>query len=105
MTAGTESLATRYFETWRARDFVTFRGPLGQADNAEQCVEGSRGLSQIVEDIVVMKIATDGDDALTWFELRTSVSDEPIPTVKAREDIGTECPAKRRSERRGTAVS
>jgi ketosteroid isomerase-like protein len=83
-------VAERYFETWKARDFsgfrallrddVTFRGPLGTADNADECVAGIRGMSEIVTDIVVLKIFTNGPDVVTWFDLYTKNA-PPTPTA------------------------
>lgn len=73
-----------YYEAWRTKDFeqlrsvladdMTFRGPLGTADDAESCLRGLRGMSEIVTDIVVEKVFVDGPDVLTWFELHTSVA-------------------------------
>jgi hypothetical protein len=78
------ALATIYFQAWKDRDFdalrsvladdVTFRGPLGTADNADECIAGLRGMSKIMTDIVVRKRFVDGSDVLTWFDLHTSVA-------------------------------
>ncbi|MGH3570131.1 MAG: nuclear transport factor 2 family protein [Pseudonocardia sp.] len=75
---------------WKAKDFdrlrsvladdVTFCGPLGSADDAETCVQGLRGMSQIVTDIVIHKIFVEGPDVLTWFDLHTSVA-PPVPVA------------------------
>jgi hypothetical protein len=88
MAADARTLADTYFRAWKARDFtefrsiladdVTFDGPLGQAANAEECVQGIQGLSQIVTDIVVRKVFADELEATTWFELHTKVADEPV---------------------------
>jgi hypothetical protein len=88
MDTDAAALAATYFRTWKARDFagfrsilaedVTFRGPLGQADNADECVKGIKGLSQIMTDIVVRKVFADEHEATTWFELHTKVADEPV---------------------------
>ncbi len=87
MSADARALADTYFRAWKARDFtefrsilaadVTFAGPLGQAANAEECVQGIQGLSQIVTDIVVRKVFADEHEATTWFELHTKVA-EPV---------------------------
>jgi ketosteroid isomerase-like protein len=84
------TIAATYFASWKAKDFdafrsiladdVTFRGPLGTADDAESCLAGIRGMSEIVTDIVVEHVFVDGPDVLTWFELHTSVAP---PTVTA----------------------
>jgi SnoaL-like domain len=84
------ALAASYFRAWQDRDFdalrsvladdVTFRGPLGTADNADECIAGLRGMSQIMTDIVVRKRFVDGQDVLTWFDLHTTVA-PPAPTA------------------------
>ena len=78
------TLATRYFSSWKAKDFdtlrdlladdATFRGPLGSADDADSCIEGLKGMSQILADIDIQKMFVDGPDVLTWFELHTTVA-------------------------------
>jgi hypothetical protein len=83
-------IAQTYFESWKSKDFdtlrgvladeVTFRGPLGTADDADACLRGLRGMSQIVTDIVIQKMFVDGADVLTWFDLHTSVA-PPAPTA------------------------
>jgi ketosteroid isomerase-like protein len=85
-----KELATAYFDTWRTKDFdafrallsddATFAGPLGAAGDADGCVQGIKGLSQITEDIVVEKMLADDEDVLTWFTLHTSVA-RPTPVV------------------------
>jgi hypothetical protein len=90
MPTDPRELAATYFEAWKARDFdalrailadrCTFRGPLGTADSGEECVEGLRGMSRILEDIDVQRVFADGDDVLTWFDLHTSVA-PPAPTA------------------------
>jgi limonene-1,2-epoxide hydrolase len=83
--------ARTYLESWRARDFdrlrtvladdVTFRGPLGTANDAEECIAGLRGMAEhVMKDIEVHVMAVDGSDVLTWFDLHTGTTD-PIPTV------------------------
>jgi len=63
--------ATTYFDAWKAEDFdrlrsvladdVTFSGPMGTADGADECLAGLRGLRQILNDIVVERRFTDGE--------------------------------------------
>lgn len=82
--------ARTYFEAWQAKDFdrlrsvladaVTFRGPLGSADDAEQCLAGLRGMSRIVTGININKMWADGPDVLTWFDLHTTKA-SPTPTA------------------------
>jgi len=84
------TLAATYFSAWKAKDFAqlrsvladnaTFRGPLGSADDAETCIQGMKGMAQIITDIVIHKIFVDGPDVLTWFDLHTSVA-PPCPTA------------------------
>lgn len=83
-------LAATYFQAWKDKDFdtlrsvladdATFRGPLASVDDADACIEGLKGMSQIVTDIVIHKIFVDGDDVLTWFDLHTSEA-APCPTA------------------------
>ncbi len=90
MSKDAGTVATTYFQAWKERDFdtlrsvladgVTFRGPLGTADSAEECVAGLRGMAQILTDIEVVKRFVDGPDVLTWFNLHTSVA-PPAPTA------------------------
>lgn len=84
----TETAARRYFTAWAAKDFdalrevladdATFRGPLGQADGADACIRGLRGIAEGIGLPKVCLIATNGDDALTWFELQTEHGPLPI---------------------------
>jgi hypothetical protein len=86
----TATVAATYFTSWKAKDFATFRsiladdvtfvGPLGTANNAEECQQGVEGLSKITTDIVIQKMWVDGPDALTWFDLHTTVA-PPMPVV------------------------
>jgi SnoaL-like domain len=90
MTNDPAALADTYIAAWKGKDFdtlrsiladdVTFAGPFAQLDNADDCVQGLRGMSEILTDIVVTKRWVDGDDVITWFDLHTSVA-EPVPTV------------------------
>jgi ketosteroid isomerase-like protein len=84
----TRDIAAAYFASWAAQDYdalrgvldddVSFRGPLGSADGAEACVRGLRGLAEGVGLPEVRVIATDGDDAVTWFDLRTADGAIPV---------------------------
>jgi ketosteroid isomerase-like protein len=86
--ADAAALAATYFRAWQDRDFglyrsvlaedVTFDSPMGQARNADECVQGIKGLSQIVTSIVIRRVFVDGDDVTTWFELHTSATPEPL---------------------------
>ncbi len=84
------TLAATYFRAWKAKDWTTlrsvladdatFRGPLGGADDAETCMQGLKGMAQILTDVVIHKRFVDGPDVLTWFDLHTSVA-PPAPTA------------------------
>lgn len=83
-------LATAYFDSWRARDFesfrglladdATFRGPLGSADGAAELVAGIEGMSQITTGIEIERMVADGADVITWFLLDTKMAD-PTPVA------------------------
>ncbi len=84
------TVAATYFSAWKDKDFttlrslladeVTFRGPLASLDNADACVEGLQGMSQIMTDIVIHHTFVDSGDVLTWFDLHTTVA-PPCPTA------------------------
>jgi limonene-1,2-epoxide hydrolase len=71
--------ATTYFDAWKRKDFdtlssiladgVTFRGPLGAADGADDCLAGLKRMSESMSDLKVLKMADNGNDVLTWFDL------------------------------------
>jgi hypothetical protein len=92
----TEAAARRYFDAWAAEDFdalrevlahdATFRGPLGQADGADECIRGLRGIAKGVGLPKVLLIATNGDDAITWFELQTKQGPLPVANWSHVED-------------------
>jgi hypothetical protein len=82
MTSNNEPTAimATYFDCWRQGDLATlrtiladgfsFRGPLGQVDNADDGVEAICCLMEMTTDVVVRKVFADGSDVLTWFELQ-----------------------------------
>jgi hypothetical protein len=84
------ALSETYFRAWLEKDWATlrsiladdctFQGPLATLDNADACVEGLKGMSQIMTDIVVHKRIADETDVVTWFDLHTKVAD-PAPTA------------------------
>jgi ketosteroid isomerase-like protein len=92
MTSNSEPTAimATYFDCWRKGDLATlrtiladdfsFRGPLGQVDNAEGGVQAMAGLTQMTTDIVVRKVFAAGPDVLTWFELHTTAA-PPCPVA------------------------
>ncbi|MDQ2708605.1 MAG: nuclear transport factor 2 family protein [Actinomycetota bacterium] len=90
MTDNLSEIAETYFRAWKTKDFatlgalladdVTFRGPLGTADDRASCLDGLRGMSEIITDIVIHKIFVAGPDVLTWYDLHTTVA-TPTPTA------------------------
>lgn len=86
----TATLAETYFRAWKDHDWTTlralladdvsFRGPLASLDDADACVEGLKGMAQIMTDVVVHHRFVDGPDVLTWFDLHTSIA-APVPTA------------------------
>ncbi|MGE5292890.1 MAG: nuclear transport factor 2 family protein [Micromonosporaceae bacterium] len=90
MTENPANVVATYFDSWRTKDFerlrsvlaedVTFAGPLGTANGADECQKGIEGLSRITTDIVVQKRFADGPDVLTWFDLHTSAA-PPCPVA------------------------
>lgn len=90
MAINAQDIASRYVESWKARDFdafrslladdVTFDGSLGHARNADEYVAGIEGMSSMVTDIVVHKMCTNGSDVVTWFDLCTADAG-PLPTA------------------------
>ena len=92
----TEVAARRYFDAWAAKDFdalrevladdASFRGPLGQADGADACIRGLRGIAEGVGLPKVCLIATNGDDAITWFELQAEQGPVPVANWSHVED-------------------
>jgi len=59
---------------------VSFRGSLGQADGAEQCVAGLRGMSQLMTGVEVRARVVEGSDVITFFNLLTDIA-PPAPTA------------------------
>jgi hypothetical protein len=87
----------RYFETWNAHQFdafeaqladdVDFAGPLGMARGPAECRAGVEGLSRIAERAEVVRMAADGPDVITWFELHTRAGDAvPVANWATVED-------------------
>ena len=84
------AVAERYLAAWKANEWealrdlladdVSFRGPLASIDGADECLAGLQGMAKIMTDIVVHRRWADGADAITWFDLHTSVA-PPAPTA------------------------
>jgi hypothetical protein len=90
MAGDAAKVARTYFDAWKVDDFetmrslvdddVTFTGPLGQVEGAEDYMEGIKGMSRIKSDLVIEKTFVDGPDVLTWYELHTTVA-SPVPVA------------------------
>jgi len=84
MSADARTAVETYFRAWQDGDFeslrtvladdVSFRGPLGQADGAEQCVAGLRGMSQLMTGLEVRARVVEGSDVITFFDLLTGIA-------------------------------
>jgi ketosteroid isomerase-like protein len=78
------SVATTYFDAWKAKDFdtmrslvaedVRFEGPLATLVGAEDYMKGIRGLSRVISEIVIRKTFVDSQDVLSWYEMHTTVA-------------------------------
>lgn len=89
-TTDPRTLAETYFRAWKEQNFealrsvladdATFRGPMGEADNAEECIAGLRGMSKMMTNIVVLTRLVEGPDVVTIFELHT---DQAPPVLTA----------------------
>ena len=80
-TATTQQMTDAYFTAWVARDpvamrkvlddQVNFKGPMGVAHDADGVIAGFSRLSQTPsKGPFVIKTWVDGEDSLTWFEMR-----------------------------------
>ena len=82
------SVATAYFDAWKANDFdtmrslvaedVRFEGPLATLEGAEDYMKGIQGLSKVISEIVIQKVFVDGQDVLTWYDMHTTVVASPV---------------------------
>lgn len=90
MSRTTSEIAEEYFRAWKAGDQLAFRalladdvdfsGPMAHLNNADECATSIIRLQTILTDIVPLKRWIDGDNSVSWFELRTSWT-EPIPVA------------------------
>ncbi|MBV9803452.1 MAG: nuclear transport factor 2 family protein [Solirubrobacterales bacterium] len=98
-----------YFAAWQARDADRFRGlladdvswegPSWRAITAEQCMAAFHQASSLVTSVDIQHIWVDGDDVLTWIEVRTGdesarpianwthVTDGRITRIRATSDL------------------
>jgi SnoaL-like domain len=84
------AVAATYVSAWQAHDWatlrciladdVTFRGPLGRADNAEECLASLRAMARTLDHIDVRARLSDDSDVITWFDLHSTVA-PPAPTA------------------------
>jgi ketosteroid isomerase-like protein len=90
MLTDAKTVATTYFSAWKERDFeklrsvladeVTFSGPMGAADGADECLMGLQGMAKDMDDINIQVIVAEGSDVITWYELHMRGA-EPLPTA------------------------
>ena len=92
--------AESYFRAWNAGDAeslnglfdpqVLFRGPMGTANGPAECTAGLMGMrAGFLEEVVVEKLLEDGDEVVTWFEMRTRLAGvAPFPVVN-RMHVGS----------------
>ncbi|GAB3451455.1 nuclear transport factor 2 family protein [Kineococcus endophyticus] len=85
--------ATAYFDGWNTGDEealralfapgVTFRGPMGTVHGPDECVAGLLGMRRaFLDEVAVEHLLVTGDEAVTWFEMRTRLPGvEPFPVV------------------------
>jgi ketosteroid isomerase-like protein len=83
-------ISEEYFTAWQKGDFDTLRGlladdvdfvgTLGRASGAEECLNGLRGMGQVLERIEVHARVADGTDVITWFDLHAKGA-APTPTA------------------------
>ena len=85
-----KEIAATYFDCWKHGDFdglrailaddVTFRGPMGTANGADDYVTQLAGFAERLDDITVDKMLADDHDVLTWFNLHPKGGD-PVDGV------------------------
>lgn len=88
MSMKLQKVAQAYFDALKSHDFqglralmvdnICFVGPLARCHSAEECMMGLKGLSSITTDIVIQRMWVDGIDVITWFELYTTKTTEPL---------------------------
>ncbi|GAA4783589.1 hypothetical protein GCM10023200_16300 [Actinomycetospora chlora] len=82
---------TAYFDGWRRHDAeslrevladdVVFDGPMGHVEGVDDNVAALHGLLGIVRDVEIRHVFVDGPDVCTVYDLHTSATDTPLPTV------------------------
>ena len=61
-------------------DDASLEGPLGTADNADDCVAKLKTIAHLLSDIDIIKVVDDGPDVLTWFTMHTKAA-SPTPAA------------------------
>lgn len=82
---------TEYFRAWRdgdrdalravLADDVDFVGALGAVSGGDAAADALAGLAAITEDVVVHRMHAAGEHVLTWFDLHTTVTPDPLPVA------------------------
>jgi limonene-1,2-epoxide hydrolase len=90
MPTDAKTVAKTYFQAWKAEDFetlrsiladeVTFSGPMGTADGADECLRGLQGMAKDMDDIEIHVVVADGSDVITWYDLHMR-GVVPLPTA------------------------
>lgn len=85
------SVAAACLEAWTTGDFATtrsllhddisFAGPLGATEGADDYVRGVQGLSRIVKGAERRRVIADGDDVCIVYDLVTDTAAGTIPTA------------------------
>jgi hypothetical protein len=87
-----EQLAAAYFDAWRLKDGdalapllhpeIKFVGVMGGVEGVDAAVRGLRGMFAMTESVQVQHRWVDGQDVITWFELRLrSAPTDPLAVV------------------------
>jgi limonene-1,2-epoxide hydrolase len=85
------SVATRILQGWTTGDFdtvrslihddVTFVGPLGTTDGAEEFVAGLQRMTEMVKSAEVQQVIVDGEHVCVIYDLITETSAGTVPTA------------------------
>jgi ketosteroid isomerase-like protein len=89
--ADARTVATDLLRAWTTGDFaavrslihddVTFVGPLGTTDGADDYLSGLRGFARIVKGAERRKVIADGDDVCIVYDLVTDTPAGTVPTA------------------------
>jgi ketosteroid isomerase-like protein len=84
-------LAHTYFEAWKNHDFamvralladdVTFEGPFARIEGADAYRESLEQFTEMVTEVDIRHVFTDGPDVLTWYDLHTTEVADPVPVA------------------------